>query len=523
MGRAMRPFRPRPRRSRRRRARRCRRTAWRPSSARCSFSGPQNELRENCIEHQHGDGCRHHGLRGRPADPLSSLLRVETDVAGDDRDCPRERVRLDERVPQVEGSEEVARAELEVGVGQAQRRPGRDVPDHDTEGVGQHHERRDRDQSRQDPGQEQVGNRRAAEAFERVDLLGHPHTAQLGGVAGADPAGEDQSREHGAQLENHRFRDDSPGDIERELAGELVAGLQAGHGAGEPGHEQHDKEAAVADAQRQLEGAGDPDAPLQDAAHQVQQHKEEAPGMAGAPQGPPPDISPQVEGGSECSHWPVSCVAMSFTRKLLAWYKRNARVLPWRKTRNPYAVLVSEFMLQQTQVSRVSEFYPRFLKRFPTFGSLARSQPKAVMEAWDGLGYYARARNLHRLAREVTRLHDGTLPDKPEDLRTLPGVGRYTAGAVACFAYEKPVATVDTNVRRVLERAFGSKDVWELAERLVPKKGERAGRFNQALMELGALLCTGRTRKCPECPVRSDCRAVRSGIQIRNRQPGHPR
>ena len=214
---------------------------------------------------------------------------------------------------------------------------------------------------------------------------------------------------------------------------------------------------------------------------------------------------------------------MSFTRKLLAWYKRNARVLPWRETRNPYAILVSEFMLQQTQVSRVLEFYPRFLKRFPTFGSLARSQPKAVMEAWDGLGYYARARNLHRLAREVTRQHDGTLPDDPESLRTLPGVGRYTAGAVACFAYEKPVPTVDTNVRRVLERAFGSKDVWELAEQLVPKKGERAWRFNQALMELGALVCRARKPKCPECPVRSDCVAVRKVARIRSPRSAHPR
>jgi A/G-specific adenine glycosylase len=213
---------------------------------------------------------------------------------------------------------------------------------------------------------------------------------------------------------------------------------------------------------------------------------------------------------------------MSFTRKLLAWYKRNARVLPWRQTRNPYAILVSEFMLQQTQVSRVLAFYPRFLKRFPTIGSLARSQPKAVLEAWDGLGYYARARNLHRLAREVTRRHDGTLPDDPESLRTLPGVGRYTAGAVACFAYEKPVATVDTNVRRVLERVFAAKDVWVLAEKLVPKNGERAWRFNQALMELGALVCTARKPKCPECPVRSDCRAVRSGIRIRNQRPAHP-
>jgi A/G-specific adenine glycosylase len=219
---------------------------------------------------------------------------------------------------------------------------------------------------------------------------------------------------------------------------------------------------------------------------------------------------------------------MTFTRKLLAWYKRNARVLPWRQTRNPYAILVSEFMLQQTQVSRVLDYYPRFLKRFPTIGSLARSKPKAVMEAWDGLGYYARARNLHTLAREVTRRHDGTLPDTPKELRTLPGVGPYTAGAVACFAYEKPVPTVDVNVGRVLRRVFlgdgrREKDVWELAENLVPKNGERAWRFNQALMELGALVCTARSPRCPECPVRSDCRAVRSGIQIRSRRPAHPR
>ena len=214
---------------------------------------------------------------------------------------------------------------------------------------------------------------------------------------------------------------------------------------------------------------------------------------------------------------------MTFTRKLLAWYKRNARVLPWRQTRNPYAILVSEFMLQQTQVSRVLDYYPRFLKRFPTIASLARSKPQAVMEAWDGLGYYARARNLHTLAREVTRRHDGTLPDTPEDLRTLPGVGRYTAGAVACFAYEKPVPAVDTNVNRVLSRAFGTKDVWDLAESLVPKNGERAWRFNQALMELGALVCTARKPKCPECPVRSDCVAVRKVVRIRSPRSAHPR
>jgi len=213
---------------------------------------------------------------------------------------------------------------------------------------------------------------------------------------------------------------------------------------------------------------------------------------------------------------------MSFTRKLLAWYKRNARVLPWRDTRNPYAVLVSEFMLQQTQVSRVLDYYPRFLKRFPTIEKLARARPKTVREAWEGMGYYARAANLHALAKQVAET-GYRIPDDPEDLRTLPGVGRYTAGAVACFAYEKPVATVDTNVRRVLERAFGSKDVWKLAEKLVPKKGERAWRFNQALMELGALVCTARKPKCPICPVRSDCLAVRSATRTRNRGPERPR
>lgn len=208
----------------------------------------------------------------------------------------------------------------------------------------------------------------------------------------------------------------------------------------------------------------------------------------------------------------------AFVRKLLLWYKKAARRLPWRDTRNPYAILVSEFMLQQTQVSRVLEYFPRFIARFPTIGALARSRPKAVMEAWDGLGYYARARNLHKLAREVTRLHDGTLPSTPEELRTLPGVGRYTAGAVACFAYEKPVATVDTNIKRVLERVFQAEDVWEFATKLTPRNGKRAWTLNQAMMELGALVCTARAPKCPECPVRRDCLSVRPVARIGTRR-----
>jgi A/G-specific adenine glycosylase len=219
---------------------------------------------------------------------------------------------------------------------------------------------------------------------------------------------------------------------------------------------------------------------------------------------------------------------MTFTRKLLAWYKHNARVLPWRETRNPYAILVSEFMLQQTQVSRVLEYFPRFIARFPTLAALARAKARTVREEWDGLGYYARARNLHALARVVNRTRDGGLPDDPTALQQLPGVGRYTAGAVACFAFEKAVPAVDTNVRRVLARIFwgadkGEGDVWTLARRLVPRDGKRAWRFNQALMELGALICTARKPRCPACPVSSDCRYIaRSSSRTHSRARGRP-
>src|SRR6266571_1724789 len=143
----------------------------------------------------------------------------------------------------------------------------------------------------------------------------------------------------------------------------------------------------------------------------------------------------------------------SFRRRLLAWYQRAARDLPWRRTRDPYRVLVSEFMLQQTQVSRVAEYYPRFLERFPDLATLASAKPRAVREAWDGLGYYARARNLHALAKQVSGA-GGQVPDDPGELAKLPGVGPYTAGAVASFAYEKPVPAVDTNVARVIRRVF---------------------------------------------------------------------
>jgi A/G-specific adenine glycosylase len=180
-------------------------------------------------------------------------------------------------------------------------------------------------------------------------------------------------------------------------------------------------------------------------------------------------------------------------------------------------VLVSEFMLQQTQVSRVAEYYPRFLERFPDLGTLARARPRAVREAWEGLGYYARASNLHALAKGVVRRYDAMLPDDPEDLIKLPGIGPYTAGAVASFAFEKAVPAVDTNVSRVMRRAFfgdrkvplpapRSQEIWAIARTLVPKTGKRAWKFNQAVMELGALICVARKPKCPECPVRIVCR-----------------
>jgi A/G-specific adenine glycosylase len=207
--------------------------------------------------------------------------------------------------------------------------------------------------------------------------------------------------------------------------------------------------------------------------------------------------------------------AQAFTRALLAWYRKTARDLPWRRTRDPYEVIVSEFMLQQTQVSRVLEYYPRFLRRFPTVYRLAAAKPQAVMESWEGLGYYARARNLHALAKEVSGA-SGRVPDDPEELIKLPGVGRYTAGAVACFAYEKPVPAVDTNVARVIERHFMRKretrngkrtnQIWAIAGTIVPKNGRRAWAFNQAIMELGARICVARTPKCRECPVRRTCK-----------------
>jgi A/G-specific adenine glycosylase len=210
--------------------------------------------------------------------------------------------------------------------------------------------------------------------------------------------------------------------------------------------------------------------------------------------------------------------ATRFRRRLLAWFRRHGRDLPWRRTRDPYRVLVSEFMLQQTQVARVEEFYPRFLARFPTLETLAAARPGRVREAWEGLGYYRRAANLQRLARTVMSGHFGELPREVDGLRQLPGVGRYTAGAVASFAYEQATPCVDTNVARVLRRVFHPRlgeragdheRLWETAARLVPRSGKSAWAFNQGIMELGALVCTARVARCGICPVRDGCRTGR--------------
>lgn len=207
-----------------------------------------------------------------------------------------------------------------------------------------------------------------------------------------------------------------------------------------------------------------------------------------------------------------------FRKRLGSWFRRAGRDLPWRRTRDPYRILISELMLQQTQVSRVVEFYGRFLRTFPTLERVAAAPARKVMESWEGLGYYARARNLHTLSRTVRDTHNGELPSDIASLRELPGVGAYTAGAVASFAFERRAALVDTNVARVIARVFAprlnpkrSRDlsrIWTLAESLLPRTGKATWAHNQALMELGALICTARIKRCGVCPVSTLCKSV---------------
>lgn len=213
----------------------------------------------------------------------------------------------------------------------------------------------------------------------------------------------------------------------------------------------------------------------------------------------------------------------------MRWYRRHYRDLPWRDTRDPYKIWVSEVMLQQTRVEVVRDYYARWLRVFSTAESLAHARYSRVLKLWEGLGYYSRATNLHRGATIVVREHSGELPRSVESLRTLPGIGRYTAGAIASIAFDQRAALVDGNVARVLARVFAiranvklpatEKRLWLLAEQLLPRR--RCGEFNQALMELGALVCTPSNPRCEQCPLRRVCIAYECGEQdaLPNRGP----
>jgi A/G-specific adenine glycosylase len=203
-----------------------------------------------------------------------------------------------------------------------------------------------------------------------------------------------------------------------------------------------------------------------------------------------------------------------FQLHLLRWFDRHKRDLPWRRDRDPYRVWLSEIMLQQTRVAAVIDRYQMFLLRFPSIEKLAAAREASVLAAWSGLGYYRRARMLHLAAKKIVKEHGGTFPGKAEDLRALPGIGRYTAAAIASIAFDQSVAVVDGNVERVLQRVRGRKlageEFWCEAEELLSR--QRPGDFNQAMMELGATVCSPRLPQCLLCPV-SDLCATRGELQ----------
>jgi len=207
----------------------------------------------------------------------------------------------------------------------------------------------------------------------------------------------------------------------------------------------------------------------------------------------------------------------AIVRSILAWYRRGGRSLPWRNIDDPYRILVSEIMLQQTRVQRVLLKYPEFLRQFPTLESLAGAPRRKVVMAWQGMGYNNRAVRLHLLAQRVVEHHGGSVPDTFESLIILPGIGRYTANAVLSSAFRRPEPVVDINVRRLLSRVFwpmhsvremrAEKIIWELAAQLLPPGN--AYQWNQAIMDLGATLCTARRPSCEECPVADQCKSRR--------------
>ena len=213
-------------------------------------------------------------------------------------------------------------------------------------------------------------------------------------------------------------------------------------------------------------------------------------------------------------------ISPALTEKLLSWYHQNARDLPWRSQPDPYAVWVAEIMLQQTRVETVLPYYRRWMARFPTIASLAAAAQRDVLSVWEGLGYYSRARNLHRAA-QILVSQGGELPSRVDQLQKLPGIGRYTAGAIASIAFGADEPALDGNIRRVLARLFnvseparspmGEAALWRLAAAHLPPG--RAGDYNQALMDLGATICTPRSPDCSHCPLADLCQARLLGLQ----------
>ncbi|GAC1436227.1 MAG: hypothetical protein NVS1B11_20210 [Terriglobales bacterium] len=210
----------------------------------------------------------------------------------------------------------------------------------------------------------------------------------------------------------------------------------------------------------------------------------------------------------------------SFRLRLLKWYDVSRRDLPWRHSRAPYRVWLSEIMLQQTRVAAAIEYYQRFLIRFPTIDKLAAAREASVLAAWSGLGYYRRARQMHLAAKMIVRELGGKFPANSESLGELPGIGRYTSAAIASIVFGEPIATVDGNVERVLQRITGksllTSQIWTLAAQLVCRK--RPGDFNQAMMELGALVCLPRNPLCACCPVSRFCR-TRGDLKVKRKIP----
>jgi len=211
---------------------------------------------------------------------------------------------------------------------------------------------------------------------------------------------------------------------------------------------------------------------------------------------------------------------MTFTKTLLSWYKKNQRDLPWRKTCDPYTIWISEVILQQTRVEQGLDYFLRFIERFPTLNVLAGSEEQDVLKAWQGLGYYSRARNLHTAAREIINLYDGIFPDSYEKLVRLKGIGQYTAAAIASIAYNLPYPVVDGNVMRFFSRYFGfsipvdtvsgRKKIYDQALLMLDRK--QPGTFNQAIMEFGALQCKPSKPDCTICLLRTSCHAFRNGL-----------